>query len=188
MLPQAVPDGGLGETGKGRRRGVGQYHGRQGLRIALVQDGEEQLPGVFRPMHLVGLVDDQEIEGGEAGNDLLLTLSGGGVPGGTNLGEDLLRGLQQGVLSGVGKDPAQGVTQMRFAGARSAVEDRGQAAITAQPVGQTASRGENLAPPCQIRPETVQTGFAVAFRRIGEVLRHEPLTPALRAILPWVSQ
>ncbi|MDA8154003.1 MAG: hypothetical protein M0003_15050 [Acidithiobacillus sp.] len=45
-------------------------------------------------MHLVGLVDDQQIEGGEAGNDLLLTLSGGGVPGGANLGEDLLRGLQ----------------------------------------------------------------------------------------------
>ncbi len=135
MLPHAVPDGGLGETGKGRRRGVGQYHGRQGLRIAPVQDGEKQLPGVFRPMHLVGLVDDQQIEGGEAVNDLLLTLSGGGVPGGANLGEDLLRGLQQGVLSGVGKDPAQSVTQMRFTGARSAVEDRGQAAVAAQPVG-----------------------------------------------------
>ena len=76
---------------------------------------------------------------------------------------------------------------MRFAGARSAVEDRGQAAITAQPVGQTAGRGENLAPPCQIRPETVQTGFAVAFWRIGEVLRHEPLTPALWAVLPRIS-
>lgn len=135
MLPQTVPDGALGEARKGHRRGVGQYHGRQGLRIAPVQDGEEQLPGVFRPMHLVGLVDDQQIEGGEAGDDLLLTLSGGGVPGGANLGEDLLRGLQQGVFSGVGKDPAQGVTQMRFAGARSAVEDRGQGTVAAQPVG-----------------------------------------------------
>ena len=139
-------------------------------------------------MHLVGLVDDQQIEGGEAGNDLLLTLSGGGVPGGANFGEDLLCGLQQGVLSGVSKYPAQGVAQMRFAGTRSAVEDRGQAAVAAQPVGQTTGRGENLAPPRQIRPETVQAGLAVAFRRIGEVFRHEPLTPALRAILPWVSQ
>lgn len=155
--------------------------------MAPVQDGEEQLPGVFRPMHLVGLVDDQQIEGGEAGNDLLLTLSGGGVPGGANLGEDLLRGLQQGVLSGVCKNPAQGITQMRFAGARSTVEDRCQAAVAAQPVGQTADRGENLAPPCQIRPETVQTGFAVAFRRIGEVLRYEPLSPALWAILLGIS-
>ena len=135
MLPQAVPDGDLGETGKGRRRGVGEYHGRQVLRIAPVQDGEEQLPGVFRPVHLVDLVDDQQIEGGEAGNDLLLTLSGGGVPGGANIGEYPPRGLQQGVLSGAGKDPAQGVTQMRFAGARSAVENRGQAAVAAQPVG-----------------------------------------------------
>ena len=57
-------------------------------------------------MHLVGFVNDQQIERSEAGNDLLLTLPGGGVPGGTNLGKDLLRGLQQGVLSGVGKDPA----------------------------------------------------------------------------------
>ncbi|MDA8154004.1 MAG: hypothetical protein M0003_15055 [Acidithiobacillus sp.] len=28
VLPQAIPDGSLGETGKGRRRGVGQYHRR----------------------------------------------------------------------------------------------------------------------------------------------------------------
>ena len=86
-------------------------------------------------MHLAGLVDDQQIKRCVSGNDLLLTLAGGGVPGGTNLGEDLLRGLQQRVLSGLGKDPAQSVTQMRFAGARSAVEDRGQAAIAVQPAG-----------------------------------------------------
>lgn len=123
VLDDPLPDRTAQPRGERARAQVGDPERGTAGRVAAVEDGEEQLPGVLGPADLVHLVDDEDLHGAETPDHVLLGFAGVLGPGGADLRDQRLGGDDPPHPAVIRPGVHQRVDQPGFAGPGHPVQD-----------------------------------------------------------------